>query len=205
MATPTALTVSLMVLIAATLLAAQVISLSRPDRPVRPANIWTLTWSDEFNGANGSAVDSTKWGFDTGGTGWGNNELECYTNRTQNAQQLNGNLVITAIKESTASIVGCQSNSYTSARLLTSTKFSQKEGRFEARIKVPFGQGMWPAFWMLGDNISTVSWPTAGEIDIMENIGREPSMVHGTIHGPGYSGDKGIGASFAPQRSKVFR
>jgi beta-glucanase (GH16 family) len=89
------------------------------------------------------------------------------------------------------------SRNYTSARLKTQGKFAQALGRFEARIKIPHGQGSWPAFWMLGDDIDQAAWPTCGEIDIMENIGKEPSMVHGTIHGPGYSGDKGIGASFS--------
>ena len=84
---------------------------------------------------------------------------------------------------------------YTSARLKTQGKFSQAYGRFEARIKIPYGQGLWPAFWMLGEDIAKVGWPTSGEIDIMENIGKEPFTVHGTIHGPGYSGAGGIGAS----------
>jgi len=148
---------------------------------------WTLTWSDEFNGSNGSTPDSTKWTMETGGGGWGNNELESYTARTQNASQQGGNLVITLMKETHTGSDGITRN-YTSARLKTAAHFTQAYGRFEARIKIPRGQGVWPAFWMLGDNIDIVGWPTCGEVDIMENIGSEPSKVHGSMHGPGYSG-----------------
>src|SRR4051812_32289957 len=166
----------------------------------------TLAWSDEFNGPAGSAVDSTKWGFDVGGGGWGNNEREYYTNTTDNAAMDGaGNLVITA-KTSTLKKLRCWYGQcqYTSARILTNTKFTQKYGRFEARIKIPYGQGIWPAFWMLGDNIATVPWPSCGEIDIMENIGKEPSTVHGTIHGPGYSGANGIGSPYALPAGQKF-
>jgi beta-glucanase (GH16 family) len=157
---------------------------------------WTLTWSDEFNGPNGSAVDSSKWTFDTGGDGWGNNELEYYTDRARNSYQQDGNLVIKVLKKKYTGSKGVMRN-YTSARLKTAGKFSQAYGRFEARIKIPRGQGIWPAFWMLGANIDKVPWPDCGEIDIMENIGKEPNLVHGTIHGPGYSGADAIGKSYA--------
>jgi beta-glucanase (GH16 family) len=173
--------------------------------PVRAGDevTWKLTWSDEFNGPDGSAVDSTKWSFDVGGKGWGNNELETYTSRTANAHLENGSLVIKAIKET---FTGADNitRDYTSARLLTKHKFSQAYGRFEARIKVPFGQGIWPAFWLLGNNIDTAHWPNCGEIDIMENIGREPSVIHGTFHGPGYSGGKGIGAAYTLTGGRKF-
>jgi beta-glucanase (GH16 family) len=159
-------------------------------------NPWTLVWSDEFGGSNGSAPDSSKWNLETGGDGWGNHELEYYTSRLQNAQIQNGSLVITALKETYTGTDGVTRN-YTSARMKTAGKFEQQYGRFEARIKIPYGQGMWPAFWMLGNDIGTVGWPTCGEIDIMENIGKEPAIVHGTIHGPGYSGGAGIGSSFS--------
>jgi beta-glucanase (GH16 family) len=149
-----------------------------------PPSGWTLAWSDEFNGANGSAPDSTKWTYDTGGKGWGNSELECYTNQLQNAQVQGGNLVITAMQGSVTCSDG-SSNNYTSARLKTQGLFSQAYGRFEARIKIPKGQGMWPAFWMLGNNITSIGWPACGEIDIMENIGKEPGTVHGSLHGAG--------------------
>ncbi len=154
-----------------------------------------LVWSDEFNGAAGSAVDQSKWRFDIGGSGWGNNEQQYYTNSTRNAAMDGaGNLVITARRENPSNFQchygTCQ---YTSARLLTAATFNRTYGRFEARMKIPRGQGIWPAFWMLGN---PVNWPTSGEIDIMENIGREPNTVHGTIHGPGYSGAEGIGAGY---------
>jgi beta-glucanase (GH16 family) len=93
---------------------------------------------------------------------------------------------------------------YTSARLITRNKFTQTYGRFEARIKIPYGRGIWPAFWMLGDDIDTAGWPNCGEIDIMENSGREPSIVHGTLHGPGYSGANGVTASYALPSSQKF-
>jgi beta-glucanase (GH16 family) len=165
--------------------------------------VWSLVWSDEFDGPSGSAVDSSKWSFDLGGNGWGNNELETYTSRTANADREGGLLVIKAVKETFTGTDNITRN-YTSARLLTKTKFSQTYGRFEARIKIPYGQGMWPAFWMLGDNINTVGWPNCGEIDIMENIGKEPSIIHGTFHGPGYSGGNGIGAPYTLSNGQKF-
>ncbi|HST51066.1 MAG TPA: glycoside hydrolase family 16 protein [Pyrinomonadaceae bacterium] len=165
--------------------------------------VWSLVWDDEFDGANGAGVDPSKWTAETGGGGWGNNELETYTSRTQNAFLSNGSLNIKAIKETFKGTDGI-TRDYTSARLKTQAKFEQAYGRFEARVKIPYGQGLWPAFWMLGDDISTSGWPTCGEIDIMENIGREPSTVHGTMHGPGYSGANGIGAAYALPAGKNF-
>ncbi|GGM21794.1 family 16 glycosylhydrolase [Dactylosporangium sucinum] len=157
------------------------------------AAIGGITWQDEFNAPAGTPVDTSKWAFDIGGSGWGNNEQQYYTSSTSNiVQNGQGQLVITARKENPGNYQChygyCQ---YTSARIRTSGKFTQRYGRFEARIKIPKGQGIWPAFWMLGDG--TAGWPTQGEIDIMENIGREPNTVHGTVHGPGYSGAEGIG------------
>jgi beta-glucanase (GH16 family) len=152
-----------------------------------PGAGWRLVWSDEFDGPDGSAPDPAKWGYDTGGNGWGNKELEYYTSRTNNARIEDGKLVIEAKQEDFGG------RNITSARLLTSGKGCWTYGRFEARMKIPRGQGVWPAFWLLSTNISSVGWPACGEIDIMENIGREPSTVHGTVHGPGYSGDHGIG------------
>ncbi len=152
-----------------------------------PAKGWTLVWSDEFDGPDGSSPDPKKWTYDIGGNGWGNNELEYYTNRLQNAQIKGGNLVITAQKETYTGADGVTRN-YTSARLKTQGLFTQAYGRFEARIKIPAGQGMWPALWMLGDNIDSVGWPKCGEIDIMENIGKEPGIVHGSLHGPSTTG-----------------
>ncbi len=163
---------------------------------------WGLVWNDEFNGPNNSPVDLTKWTAEIGGHGWGNNELEYYTDRIDNAYQYEGSLVIKAIMEKyTADKV---TRDFTSARLITKNKFSQTYGRFEARIRIPYGQGIWPAFWLLGNNIDSVGWPNCGEIDIMENIGKEPSTIHGTLHGPGYSGGNGINASYSLPGNRRF-
>ena len=144
---------------------------------------WSLVWSDEFSAPDGSAPDPAKWTYDVGGKGWGNNELESYTNRKENARIEKGNLVITAQKQTYTGADGV-TRDYTSARLKTQNLFTQTYGRFEARIKIPEGQGMWPAFWMLGQDIPSAGWPKCGEIDIMENIGKEPGSVHGSLHGP---------------------
>ena len=152
------------------------------------ASEWHLVWSDEFDGPANSAPDPAKWTFDLGGGGWGNGELEVYTSTRQNVfRDGAGHLVIRAIKS--------ESGGYTSARLKSQGKFSIEYGKIEARIKIPHGQGMWPAFWMLGDDVVAAGWPDCGEIDVMENIGKEPTVVHGTVHGPGYSGARGISAS----------
>jgi len=161
---------------------------------------WQLVWSDEFNGSAGSPPDPTNWNYDLGGGGWGNGELEVYTNSPTNVfQDGSGNLIIRAIRDS--------HGQYTSARLQsgspgagTSTANGNWQyGRIEARIKIPYGQGVWPAFWMLGENISSVGWPTCGEIDIMENFGtfnHNATVNNGTAHGPGYSGGNGVSAAF---------
>jgi beta-glucanase (GH16 family) len=164
---------------------------------------WKLTWSDEFNGPNGSGVDPSKWVVEVGGKGWGNKELEYYTTRRENAHIQDGNLVIEARRENYTGTDGTNRN-YTSARMKTARKFSQTYGRFEARIKIPSGQGMWPAFWMLGDDIDKAGWPACGEIDIMENIGKEPSTIHGSIHGPGYTGGVGIEAPYSLPEKRRF-
>ncbi len=175
----------------------------RPTAYASNPAVWSLVWSDEFDGPTGAAVDASKWSFDVGGNGWGNNELETYTSRTSNAHLEAGSLVIKALKETFTGSDNITRN-YTSARLLTRNKFSQAYGRFETRIKIPYGQGLWPAFWMLGDNIDTAHWPNCGEIDIMENIGKEPSIVHGTFHGPGYSGGSGISAAYSLPSGQKF-
>jgi beta-glucanase (GH16 family) len=141
------------------------------------ATQWNIVWNDEFNGP---AINTSNWVFETGGGGWGNNELENYTSRTNNARIVNGQLVIEADQESYGG------NNYTSARMKTQGKWSWTYGRIEGRIKIPRGQGIWPAFWMLGTDIVPAGWPTCGEIDIMENIGKtsDQGTEHGTIHGP---------------------
>jgi beta-glucanase (GH16 family) len=150
---------------------------------VRAPKGYTLVWSDEFKGKNGSLPDPAKWTYDIGGNGWGNHELEYYTDRPENARIEHGKLVIMARAETYTGPDG-KSFSYTSARLKTQGLFSQEYGRFEARIKLPAGQGIWPAFWMLGENIAADGWPKCGEIDVMENIGKEPGINHGSLHGP---------------------
>jgi beta-glucanase (GH16 family) len=146
---------------------------------------WRPTWSDEFNTPDGSTPDPKKWTYDLGGNGWGNHELESYTARPENARIVGGNLIITARKEEYTGTDGI-TQPYTSARLKTQELFAQAYGRFEARIKIPRGQGIWPAFWLLGDDINRVDWPDCGEIDIMENIGREPGTVYGSLHAPSF-------------------
>jgi beta-glucanase (GH16 family) len=148
---------------------------------------WKLIWADEFDGKDGTAPDATRWTYDIGGRGWGNQELETYTSRLQNARVRGGNLVITARKEDLTGPDGIARN-YTSARLVTLGRFAQAYGRFEARIKLPRGQGIWPAFWAMGDDINRVGWPKCGEIDIMENIGREPGINHGSLHASTFGG-----------------
>ena len=147
------------------------------------ATFSNLTMADEFDVEG--APNSDIWSFETGTgiDGWGNNELQYYTDRPENVTVQNGLLVITALKEE------YNGASYTSARLLTKGKFKQAYGRFEARIKVPGGSGLWPAFWLLGENMDVDGWPQCGEIDIMEYRRLEPTKVSGSIHGPGYSGE----------------
>ncbi|MGH1385286.1 glycoside hydrolase family 16 protein [Kordia sp.] len=142
----------------------------------------------DVDGAPNPAI----WGYDigTGDNGWGNNESQYYTDRPENVVVENGMLKITAIKED------FEGSGYTSARINTKGLYSRKYGRFEARIKLPWGQGIWPAFWLLGNNIDTVGWPQCGEIDIMEYRGQEPTIVHGSLHGPGYSGGNPITKSY---------
>ncbi len=164
--------------------------------PAAPQAGWKLSWSDEFNGPDGSPPDPGKWSVVTGGNGFGNHELEYYTSRPENVQVRGGSLVITARKEAYTGPDGVQRD-YTSGRLQTKGHFAQKYGRFEARIKIPHGNGLWPAFWMLGDDVDRVGWPACGEIDIMENIGTEPGKVHGTLHGPGYSGGNPLTGAYA--------
>lgn len=166
---------------------------------------WTVIWSDEFDDAAGMPPDPGIWkpeigdGYLNGLTGWGNGELEYYTSDPKNvATDGEGHLVISALKLDEASTLRCWYGpcQYTSARLITWGRMETAFGRVEARLKLPHGQGLWPAFWMLGTNLETAGWPQAGEIDIMENIGREPMITHGTLHGPGYSGGQAFGAEY---------
>ncbi len=149
---------------------------------VAPAG-WNLTWHDEFDG---KVIDASNWTYDIGGGGWGNGEAEYYTSRTENVRLENGLLVIESHQEK------FEGSYYTSARIKTQGLQSFQYGRIEARLKVPAGKGLWPAFWMLGSNISQKGWPDCGEIDIMEYVGKEPDLIMGTLHGPGYSGALGL-------------
>ncbi len=154
------------------------------------ATFTQLTMSDEFD--TDGAPDSSIWGFDigTGQDGWGNQELQYYTDRPDNVIVQNGFLLITANQES------FEGSNYTSARLTTKDKFEQRYGRFEARMRLPWGHGIWPAFWMLGADDDENPWPGAGEIDIMEYRGQNPSILIGTVHGPGYSGGESISKEY---------
>lgn len=165
--------------------------IATPDPIPIPADEgWELVWHDEFEG---DTIDRSNWTFDIGGWGWGNGEAQYYTDRPENARVENGLLVIEARQEK------FENSYYTSARLLTQGLHAFQYGRIEARIKVPDGVGTWPAFWMLGDKFgrntedpNQSNWPNVGEIDIMEYVGREPDLVVGTVHGPGYAGAGGL-------------
>lgn len=146
---------------------------------------YKLVWQDEFD--TDGAPDANKWAYDLGAGGWGNNELQTYTDNPLNIAVADGLLRITAINTG---------GSFTSARIRTQGKFEQAYGRFEARIKLPWGPGIWPAFWMLGTDIETNPWPHCGEIDIMEYRGQQPNIIHGSVHGPGYSGGAAITKSY---------
>ena len=153
-------------------------------------------FADEFAGAIGTSFDSSKWTAEIGGGGWGNEELQYYTGAIDNVRHDgNGNLEIRAMPSIADARCWYGMCRFTSARLITKGKFDFKYGRVEARIKVPDGSGVWPAFWMLGKDIDTVGWPHCGEIDIMEFLGKEPKTIYGTIHGLGYSGASGISRS----------
>ncbi|WP_158826870.1 family 16 glycosylhydrolase [Mucilaginibacter lacusdianchii] len=157
-----------------------------------------LFWSEEFN--TPGAPDPGKWGYDLGNSnGWGNNELEYYTNRSDNAIVSNGTLKITLKKENYNGF------GYTSARLLSKGKFNFKYGRIEIKAKLPAGGGTWPALWALGSNIDTAPWPACGEIDIMEHIGNNLNHVLSTLHYPGHSGGNGVsGGTTVPNASTEF-
>lgn len=150
-------------------------------------HVSVLVWSDEFN--TDGLPDASKWGYDLGAGGWGNDELEYYTNRAENAVVNGGVLKITAIKEN---YLG---SPYTSARMLSKGKYSFKYGKVEVKAKMPTGVGTWPAIWMLGSNIDAVSWPNCGEIDIMEHLGRDLNKIYATLHYPGRFGGNADGST----------
>ncbi len=172
---------------------------SDSDKLVSPPEAWVLMMADEFEGMAGEPPDPALWTYDVGGDGWGNQQLEFNTDRIENVSLDGaGNLRIRAIEES------FMGNEYTSGRIKTKGLFEQQRGRIEARIKLPSGAGLWPAFWMLGANIDEVPWPGCGEIDIMEFVGRRPEEVFGTLHGPGYSGAESLSRKFLLARDGTF-
>jgi len=158
---------------------------------------YSPTWAEEFDGPSGASASSATWRQETGGHGWGNRELQYYTDGTANAALDGaGCLAITVRRASPALAAarydGCR---YTSARLISKNLMSSRYGLVTAKIKIPAGRGMWPAFWLLGENFDEVGWPRCGEIDVVENFGTNLAEVSGTVHGPGYSGDGGITGS----------
>ena len=159
-----------------------------------PSVLPRLVWQDEFIQPVGSAPDPARWAHDLGDNGWGNKELQTYTDSRENS-------FVAADPEATGGralvlkAVRTPGGGYTSARLKTHGKFATGPGRIEARLKLPRGQGIWPAFWMLGDQIDTRPWPACGEIDVVELVGHQPGTLHGTLHGPGYSGQHGLSKS----------
>jgi beta-glucanase (GH16 family) len=174
--------------VAAICLALALVTSGCPESTTEPS--WQLVWQDEFDGPTGRSPDPTRWNFDVG-TDWGNQQLEYDTSRPENVSLDGaGNLAIVARAESWLG------SSYTSGRIHTRGHFEQAGGRFEARMKLPRGQGLWPAFWLLGANFESVGWPTCGEIDILEFRGQEPSVLHGSLHGPGYSGGNAVTRSY---------
>ena len=160
---------------------------------------YQLVWQDEFDGPANQAPDPANWTLDigTGDNGWGNQELQYYTDRSENVSlDGNGNLVITARRESFGG------RPFTSARIKTQGIFEQTYGRFEASIKMPWGPGIWPAFWLLGSDVETIGWPQCGEIDIMEYRGQQTNLIHGTVHGPGYSGGNSVTKSYGFEQAR---
>jgi len=161
------------------------------------AEFKNLSMHDEFDVDGAPNSDIWTYNIGTGDNGWGNGELQYYTDRSENIVVEDNMLKITARQES------FEGSGYTSARILTKGLFEQQYGRFEARMKLPYGKGMWPAFWLLGSNIDEVSWPFCGEIDVMENGGSKPTIVSGSVHGPGYNAGNAITKTYEFNNSRV--
>lgn len=179
---------------------------AQPEPPqAAPQGAWRLVWSDEFQGAAGAPIAGGRWTFDlgdgcgSGNCGWGNQEKQWYTSDPANASLTgDGMLAIVARRASAGSTCYYGPCRYTSAKVKTSGRRSVRHGRVEARIRLPAGQGLWPAFWMLGDDIASVGWPASGELDIMEHHGSMPGNVSSAMHGPGYNGDAAIWRAYTP-------
>lgn len=164
---------------------------------------WSLAWSEEFDGTAGGPADPRTWRAETGGGGWGNAELQYYTGGSENAFLDGASNLALVVRQPEPRLRedrygGC---GYTSARLISKDRVALRYGLVQARIQVPDGRGIWPAFWMLGQDIDTAGWPQCGEIDVMEILGHDPEVVHATIHGPGYSGRAGVTASHRARAS----
>ncbi|MFL5478266.1 MAG: family 16 glycosylhydrolase [Gemmatimonadaceae bacterium] len=165
--------------------------------PTGATGKWVQVWSDEFDGAAGARVDDSNWNYElgdgcsAGNCGWGNNEKEYYTNSPNNIALNGQGQLMVAARTAAAAGLACYYGPcrYTSGKITTRGKVLADPGRVEARIRLPAGQGLWPAFWMLGSSFPAVPWPQAGELDIMENKGSEPRISSSAVHGPGYSGN----------------
>ncbi len=170
------------------------------DETQRVTTLENLVFEEDFSG---SELDMSIWSYDIGDgsdqgiAGWGNDELQTYTDRPENIKVEDGKLIITARQES------FDGAGYTSARILTKEKLTQQYGRIEARMKMPWGRGLWPAFWMLGEDIDEVGWPLTGEIDIMEYRGQDPTIVHASVHGPGYSAGQAITKTYNLENDRL--
>lgn len=165
---------------------------------------YRLAWSEEFHQPVGAKPDPAVWNYDLGGGGWGNGESETYVNDQSHAHVISDPaatdgraLQIQATTEGPGK--------YTSARIHTENKITAQYGYIEARIRLPYGKGIWPAFWMLGSDLGTVGWPRCGEMDIMENLGSEPSINHGSLHGPGFSGSNSLHAAYTLPPGRQFK
>jgi len=170
---------------------------SSPAAPSTSPGGATTAWSDEFDGLAQSLPDPGKWTYDLGNNnGWGNRELETYTSSVENVHLDGlGHLVIR---------VASTPAGFTSARIKTQGRFAAQYGHLEARIQLPAGQGIWPAFWLLGNGFDGTNWPQIGEVDICENRGSEPSVNHGSLHGPSYSGGNAITATYVLPSGEKF-
>lgn len=176
-----------------------VLSSCETDETQEVVTLNNFVFFEEFD--TEGVLNPNLWTYDIGngpnGDGWGNQELQYYTNRSENVRVENGFLIITAQEES------FEGSNYTSGRILTKGLFDQQYGRFEARIRLPYGKGLWPAFWLLGSNIDEVGWPQCGEIDIMENAGARPTIVSSAVHGPGYNGGLAITKEYDFENERV--
>ncbi|MEM6730454.1 MAG: glycoside hydrolase family 16 protein [Myxococcota bacterium] len=189
------------IIIGTLIVAGATVGCSSDDETLQPPIGFVQVFGDEFTGALGESPDPSKWTYDIGtgpnDSGWGNNELQYYTDDPENVSlDGDGNLVITARDVPVADRGSFGNRAYSSARIKTQGLFEQEYGLFEARIRLPSGQGMWPAFWMLGDDIDEVGWPRTGEIDIMEFNGGEATATSGALHGPGHNGANAIFAKY---------